>query len=30
MNWKDKLIKWLGWIAAAALALVEIIQKLNV
>lgn len=29
MNWKQKLIKWLGWIAAAALAIVEVLQKLS-
>lgn len=27
MSWKDKIVKWLGWIAAIALALIEFLEK---
>lgn len=28
MNWKDKLIKYLGWVVALGVALIEILEKL--
>ena len=28
MNWKDKLIKWIGWLVAIGVALIEILEKL--
>ena len=28
MNWKEKLVKWLGWIVAIGVALIEFLEKL--
>ena len=28
--WKEKVIKWLGWVVAAALAIIEVLQQVNV
>lgn len=29
MTWKEKLIKWLGWIVAACLAIIEVLKQVT-